>query len=350
MEYLPLDQLLDFAEQKLKTSVKRGLALPLYKKKWGRHPANANGVFELSELKRLPLLTQKELVASGRNITPAVLAGRHVQLWTKADCCEAEHYWLPGGLADITELQNQAGRMIHLLELSDADRVLILSQTASKAANLIPCLLIQALNAEGINCQIITLDMVLLEQVPKWIKFLTRNRPTLMMAQAGDALMLFDMFSKMQNAAGYSKADAGESGKPMSELREIMLFGRDSIAAQSRIEAVYRTDVRLSLGMADMKLGALECSMHNGIHLWLDQGLYEIIPDGYGALPESSTASLPWIWECEPETRGELVVTTFSEAQPLIRFRSGYRVETTGAETCACGRTHPRVKLLQSNI
>jgi hypothetical protein len=172
--------------------------------------------------------------------------------------------------------------------------------------------------------------MVLLEQVPKWIKFLTRNRPTLMIAQAADALKLFDMFSKLRNTTEYSTANAGESGKPMPELGEIMLFGQDSVAGRRRVEEAYRTDVRLSLGMADMKLDALECSMHNGIHLWLDQGLYEIIPDGYEALPEIDTASIPWIWECEPKTRGELVVTTFSEVQPLIRFRSGYRVETTG--------------------
>jgi hypothetical protein len=33
--------------------------------------------------------------------------------------------------------------------------------------------------------------------------------------------------------------------------------------------------------------------LRNGVHLWLDQGLYEIIPDGHGAQSESSTASSP---------------------------------------------------------
>jgi len=42
-------------------------------------------------------------------------------------------------------------------------------------------------------------------------------------------------------------------------------------------------------------------------------------------------------------TEGEYVVTTFAEALPLIRYRTGDRIRVLDTAPCACGITHPRV-------
>ncbi len=73
-----------------------------------------------------------------------------------------------------------------------------------------------------------------------------------------------------------------------------------------------------------------ECVERQGIHVWADHFLIEIVD------PETGEQ----VGEGE---RGELVVTTLSkEALPLIRWRTG---DLTYMETdkCACGRTHPRI-------
>ena len=73
-----------------------------------------------------------------------------------------------------------------------------------------------------------------------------------------------------------------------------------------------------------------ECTERQGIHIWADMFLVEIVdPETGERLSEGE--------------RGELVVTTLTkEALPLIRWRTG---DITYMETdkCACGRTHPRI-------
>lgn len=80
-----------------------------------------------------------------------------------------------------------------------------------------------------------------------------------------------------------------------------------------------------------------ECRYQNGIHIWADQFLVEIIdPDTGEHLVDGE--------------RGELVITTLAkEALPLIRYRIGdYTV--LNREPCKCGRTHPRIMRVSGRV
>jgi phenylacetate-CoA ligase len=76
------------------------------------------------------------------------------------------------------------------------------------------------------------------------------------------------------------------------------------------------------------------CDAQEGLHIWEDHFLVEIIdPETGEQLPLGET--------------GELVITTLTkEAQPLIRYRTRdiTRIETI---PCRCGRTHRRISRLQ---
>ncbi len=73
-----------------------------------------------------------------------------------------------------------------------------------------------------------------------------------------------------------------------------------------------------------------ECTYQDGIHIWADQFLVEIIdPETGEPVPDGE--------------RGELVITTLAkEALPLIRYKIGDLTVKT-SEVCKCGRTHPRI-------
>lgn len=75
---------------------------------------------------------------------------------------------------------------------------------------------------------------------------------------------------------------------------------------------------------------ACECSEQNGLHIWADHFIAELIdPDTLEVLPDGS--------------EGELVITTITkEGIPLIRYRTRDISRITW-EKCACGRTHPRI-------
>jgi phenylacetate-CoA ligase len=73
-----------------------------------------------------------------------------------------------------------------------------------------------------------------------------------------------------------------------------------------------------------------ECQYQNGIHIWADLFLIEVID------PEARK-------QVKDGERGELVVTTLNKwAFPLIRYRMG-DVTILNTEPCECGRTHPRI-------
>ncbi|WP_048189565.1 AMP-binding protein [Methanocella conradii] len=72
-----------------------------------------------------------------------------------------------------------------------------------------------------------------------------------------------------------------------------------------------------------------ECKEQNGIHVWADHFLLEVVDKNGDPVKEGQ--------------RGELAVTTLSkEALPLIRYRVG-DITILNNEECECGRTHPRI-------
>lgn len=75
----------------------------------------------------------------------------------------------------------------------------------------------------------------------------------------------------------------------------------------------------------------IDCSAHQGVHIWEDHYFVEIVNPKTGAVVADGT-------------EGELVITTLTrEALPVIRYRTGDITRVLARDTCACGRTHIRI-------
>lgn len=75
----------------------------------------------------------------------------------------------------------------------------------------------------------------------------------------------------------------------------------------------------------------MDCEIHNGIHIWEDQYIVEIIDPQTGK-------------KMDDGEEGELVFTALNRsALPVIRFRSGDVSRILSRERCECGRTHLRI-------
>ncbi|GHV78656.1 phenylacetate-coenzyme A ligase [Spirochaetia bacterium] len=100
-----------------------------------------------------------------------------------------------------------------------------------------------------------------------------------------------------------------------------------------RIEGLLHIDVYNSYGLSEMNGPgvAFECQCKDGLHLWEDGYIAEIInPDTLEPVRDGET--------------GELVLTILCrEATPILRYRTR---DLTGfyTEPCACGRTHRRIR------
>jgi len=79
-----------------------------------------------------------------------------------------------------------------------------------------------------------------------------------------------------------------------------------------------------------------ECGEQNGIHVWADHFLLEVIDKNGDPVKDGQ--------------KGELVFTTLSkEALPLIRYRIG-DITILNNEECECGRTHPRIMRILGRV
>jgi phenylacetate-CoA ligase len=99
-----------------------------------------------------------------------------------------------------------------------------------------------------------------------------------------------------------------------------------------RIEELLQIDVYNSYGLSEMNGPgvAFECQCKQGLHLWEDGYIPEIVnPNTLEPVPEGET--------------GELVLTCLCrEATPILRYRTR-DLSSFYTEPCPCGRTHRRL-------
>ncbi len=129
---------------------------------------------------------------------------------------------------------------------------------------------------------------------------------------------------------------AREEGFDFRETRlRVGIFGAEVWSDETRkyIEEAMGIETFDIIGMTEtggVGLG-IDCKAHEGIHVWEDHYLVEIVdPETGKVLPDGQ--------------EGEMVVTTLTrEGLPLIRYRTRDITRILSRERCACGRTMLRV-------
>jgi phenylacetate-CoA ligase len=110
------------------------------------------------------------------------------------------------------------------------------------------------------------------------------------------------------------------------------LFGAEVFTPglKKRIQDTWNMDVHDIYGLTEMCGPGVstDCDQHDGLHLWEDHFLVEII-DPITLDPVG------------PEEEGEMVLTTLTkEGMPLIRYRTRDLTKLYDINICECGRTH----------
>lgn len=154
------------------------------------------------------------------------------------------------------------------------------------------------------------------------IKFITDYGTTALNAMPSYALRLADVFEEQGlNTARDTKLTT-------------LIIGAEPHTEEQRAKIEARLGVKAYniFGMTEMSGPgvAFECKEQNGMHLWEDSFLMEIIdPDTLEPLPDGEV--------------GELVLTTLDrEGMPIIRYRTCDLTRIMIGE-CPCGRTHRRI-------
>jgi phenylacetate-CoA ligase len=126
---------------------------------------------------------------------------------------------------------------------------------------------------------------------------------------------------------------------PLTDIKvRIAFLGAEPHSEKMRrkIEECYGFKAYNSYGLSEMNGPgvAFECPFQNGMHIWEDSFLVEIIdPDTLEPLPYGE--------------EGELVLTTLMrEGMPILRYRTSDLTRIV-PEPCECGRTHKRIERIK---
>jgi phenylacetate-CoA ligase len=130
-----------------------------------------------------------------------------------------------------------------------------------------------------------------------------------------------------------------EGVDPLRDLElNIAFLGAEPYSEETRrkIEKLYGMDAFNSYGLSEMNGPgvAFECTEKEGMHLWEDSYLLEVVDPSSGELVEDGV-------------EGELVLTTLHrEGMPIIRYRTG-DIASVYPDACPCGRTHRRISRIK---
>ncbi|MFR9603881.1 MAG: phenylacetate--CoA ligase [Rikenellaceae bacterium] len=160
---------------------------------------------------------------------------------------------------------------------------------------------------------------------PRQIKFITDFGTTAIHAIPSYAIRLAEVFKE-------------QGVDPRSTSLKCLIIGAEPHTEEQRrkIEELLGVKAYNCFGMSEMSGPgvAFECQEQNGLHIWEDSYLFEIVD------PET-------LLPVEEGEVGELVITTLDrEAMPLIRYRTRDLTRVLVGE-CPCGRTHRRLDRLK---
>lgn len=117
---------------------------------------------------------------------------------------------------------------------------------------------------------------------------------------------------------------------------KVGIFGAETFSDEMRQKIEQKTGIKTFdiYGMTEtggVGTTGMDCEAHEGIHVWEDQYITEIVdPDTGKQVPDG--------------TQGEVVFTSLTrEALPVIRFRTGDISKIVSREKCSCGRTSLRL-------
>lgn len=367
--HLPLAELVSQTEELLfrHDLFRRAARSSLYRQRWraaGIRPEQLQG---RAALRRLPFLDGADLIAmaeSRDSLRKALLT--RPRIWVTSRGTTGPKKWLPLTLADTAHWFARLRRVSEILSV-EADTavptlVLAINEPMPRVSNAVPYLWERAdYLTGGQRLEFIVAAMTMLPH-NHWDRFVVQKQPQWLMASVDDARRLAQELGMTASPAQVSASGAAEEAeriesfppsrsstdyaKALSDLQRGIFWGQPldgPAGARAELESTYGLAESFSLYLsAECREMYAECPAHAGLHLWMDGVIHEIIPDGEAPAGHEPTETL-FVDQAPAGTEGEYVVTTFTEALPLIRYRTGDRIRVLDTAPCACGITHPRV-------
>jgi phenylacetate-CoA ligase len=362
--HLPLEELgkLSFSNLLHHETLKRAGNSCLYKKKWAG--INIAEIQSYEDFAKLPYITSKEVrTALYEQPIDQLLCGK-VTNWFSTTGTTGLSKWLPYGRRDLEVFVMVRDRLYDMLPTTEGDLRLVTVTAPPPYVEDGLAILNVLRSMENKNAlQGITIALTQTDD-EEVFNFTFDTKPNVMLAFPSLAARLGEIIEEAAPEAMQKQFSEHKTPKnlllylitrvkrvypkDLSKFRWGLFGGEPLDPYREVLTKLYGLEAYEMYAFTEFMPPAVECRMHQGMHLWLDISLPELIPEAElekeRADPTYVPKAMP-LWQAKTGQRGEYVLTTFGEALPLVRYRFGDLIEVVGAEPCGCGCTHPRIKV-----
>ncbi len=299
--------------ERLQKTVKHCMNSPFYKKRFVENGLTPESIRSLEDLQKIPFTTKQDLRDNYPFGIASVPLEKAVRLHSSSGTTGNPTVILHTQ-KDLDEWANAVARCLHMVGLRPGD----VFQNSSGYGMFTGGLGFQY-GAERLG--MLTVPAAA-GNTKRQLKFITDFGTTALHAIPSYVTRLYEVMQEM-------------GIDPLSDTKlKTLIIGAEphSEEQRRRIEEMMGVKAYNSFGMSEM-CGpgvAFECQEQNGLHIWEDYYIVEIInPDTLEPVPEGEV--------------GELVLTTINrEAMPLLRYRTRDLTRILPGE-CPCGRHHKRL-------
>ena len=299
--------------ERLKKTVHHCMNSPFYKKRFEENGLTPEDIQSLDDLRKIPFTTKQDLRDTYPFGIASVSLDKAVRLHSSSGTT-GNPTVIIHTQKDLDEWANAVARCLHMVGLRPSD----VFQNSSGYGMFTGGLGFQY-GAERLGMMTVPAAA---GNTKRQLKFITDFGTTALHAIPSYVTRIYEVMQEM-----------GIDPKRDTKLKTLIIGAEPHSEEQRRrIEEMMGVKAYNSFGMSEM-CGpgvAFECQEQNGLHIWEDYYIVEIIdPDTLQPVPEGEV--------------GELVLTTINrEGMPLLRYRTRDLTRVLPGE-CPCGRHHKRL-------
>lgn len=313
IETMGCDQLQELQLTRLKETVKHAANSPFYKEVFEKNGITPDSIQTLDDLRKIPFTTKNDLRSHYPFGMAAIPIQKCVRIHSSSGTTGNPTVVLHS-TKDLDQWANQVARCMYMVGLRDTD----VFQNTSGYGMFTGGLGFQY-GAERLGALTVPAAA---GNTKRQIKFITDFGTTCLHIIPSYATRLAEVMYEM-----------GIDPRRDTKLHTVCIGAEPHSEEQrKRIEQLLGVKAYNCFGMSEMNGPgvAFECPEQNGLHIWEDYVIPEIInPQTLEPVPEGEI--------------GELVLTTINrEAMPLLRYRTRDLTRFIPGE-CPCGRTHRRL-------
>lgn len=334
----------------------------LYHKNWKKHIDDISKIRGFKGLQSLPYTSADDLrrIWEAHTIEEIILTDI-VAWWYCTSGSMGNKKWIPWTYADYTLAQGAIGKII-LQQLKPEDKLMSIMLPPPFLSGSSPFRILDGTASLGHPIEQLAMAP---EYIPDSFSLLIRRQPTAILSTPSFMLRIADEIAqktpeilsmqakekksaKLRIASAVTKVVKAKPKLVFKNMR-VGFFGAEPLDPfRKAIEDLWGLEPFDIYAFTEGFGSGYECSEHNGLHFPSINGLIEIIPEKELEKEENDSNYIPeavLIHEAEVGLKGEIVLTDFKDALPLVRYRIRDLVEVVAVGDCSCGVDTTRMKI-----